>query len=125
MPPDDWAGFSCELYDDDTRYPVAPWATEDGDLEEQGASGFVLFFVGLHGDLGFTPTTQQRRGEEEEERSRGRANMPTVKCTKENRNETHLSRETKLRGAGKKGNRNKMRNPRQEKSTRKYEGLSR
>ena len=31
MPPDSWAGFSCELYDDDTRYPVAPWATEDGD----------------------------------------------------------------------------------------------
>ena len=31
MPPDDWAGFSCELYDDDTRYPVAPWASEDGD----------------------------------------------------------------------------------------------
>ena len=31
MPPNDWAGFSCELYDDDTRYPVAPWASEDGD----------------------------------------------------------------------------------------------
>ena len=31
MPPDSWAGFSCELYDDDTRYPVAPWASEDGD----------------------------------------------------------------------------------------------
>lgn len=31
MPPDGWAGFSCELYDDDTRYPVAPWAAEDGD----------------------------------------------------------------------------------------------
>ena len=31
MPPDSWAGFSCELYDDDTRYPGAPWASEDGD----------------------------------------------------------------------------------------------